>query len=70
MSEGIRWIKKRKGRKEGKKTGEKESNSERKRKGRERKKIEIFPAFQLSELDGLRRKVDPHIAAYAWVSKF
>ena len=70
MSEGIQWIKKRKGRKEGKKTGEKESNRERKRKGRERKKIEIFPMFRRSELDGLRRKVDPHIATYAWVSKF
>ena len=46
-SEGIRWIKKRKGRKEGKKTGEKgekEANGERE-KGEREKKEEIFSAF-------------------------
>ena len=42
MSEGIRWIKKRKGRKEGKKTrqkGEKETNGESERK---KQKMKIF----------------------------
>ena len=73
MSEGIRWIKKRNGRKEGKKIGEKgekEANREREReKERGEKNMEIFQAFRKSELDGLRRKVDPRIASYAWVPK-
>ena len=36
---------------------------------KERKKKEIFPAFRRLELDGPRRKGDPHIASYVWVQK-
>ena len=42
-----------------------EANRERERE----KKKEIFLAFRRLELDGLRRKVDPHIASYLWVPK-
>ena len=45
-----------------------EPDRERERKGREKKK-EIFPAFRLSNLDGLRVKVDPRIAGCTWVPK-
>ena len=77
MSEGIRWIKKRKGGKkerkhkknERKKQTEREREREREREGREKQKREIFPALRRLELDGLRRKVDPHITSYAWVPK-
>ena len=58
-------------RKDGKPTrekGKKKSDRERERKERETKR-EIFPAYQWSELDGLRRKVDPRIASYALVPK-
>ena len=67
----IRWIIIRK---EEKERG-RESNRERKRRGkrierdRERRKKKKFPAFRRSELDGPRRKVDPHIASYAWVPR-
>ena len=33
------------------------------------KKMEIFPAFRLSNLDDPRVKVDPRIESYAWVPK-
>ena len=65
MNSGMR-IKKRKGGKEKKKRGEEKSN----RKGKENeRKRKIFPAFQWSELDGLRIKVGPHNESYAWVPK-
>ena len=58
------------------KENRREMRERRKRRGRERqrereekKKREIFSAFRLSELDGPRRKVDSHIASYAWVPK-
>ena len=48
--------------------GERERERERERKGRE-KKMEIFPAFRQSKLNGLRRKVNPRIAGYTWIPK-
>ena len=35
-----------------------------KRRGREKQKKEIFLVLRWLELDGLRRKVDPHIVSY------
>ena len=61
---GEKGKKKEKGRKANR--GRKEKKSDR---DRERKKWEIFSAFRLSKLDGPRRKVNPRIANYAWVSK-
>ena len=43
-------------------------SKQRERERGERKK-KIFPVFRRSKLDDLRRKVDPHIASYAWVPK-
>ena len=71
---GIRWDKEGN---EGKQAEEMKNKKERREKKRdrereeerERKKMGIFPAFRRSKLDGLRRKVDPHIAGYAWVPK-
>ena len=64
---GVRVDKKKrkKGKKRKKEEGER-TNGEREK---EKKKREIFPEFRRSELDGLRRKVDPHISSYAWVPK-
>ena len=45
----------------------KKTNRER-RKG-EDKKMEFFPAFRRSNLDGPRVKVNPHNEGYAWVPK-
>ena len=54
-------------RNEEKQTGEKRK-TDREREKREKKR-RFFPAFQLSELDGPRIKVDSRIASYAWVLK-
>ena len=40
-----------------------------KRRGREKQKKEIFPMLRWLKLNGLRRKVNPHIVSYAWVPK-
>ena len=48
----------------GEREGERERERERERNGREKQKMEIFPAFRQSKLDGPRRKVDPRIAGY------
>ena len=74
------WIrkneKKRKGKKERRESKQERERErrirsrERERKGREKqKKREIFSAFRLSNLDGLRVNVDPRIAGYMWVPK-
>ena len=66
----VRWIreeKKKRRKKEGKQTGggKKRNQIERERET----KMEIFPVFQRSKLDCLRRKVDPCIESYTWVPK-
>ena len=60
--------KREKGKKIKKEKERRERERERERGGRE-KKMEIFPTFRWSELDGPRRKVDSRIASYAWVPK-
>ena len=62
----IREERKEKGKEKEEQTREREKN----RIERERnKKMDIFPAFRRSNLDGSRVKVDPHIKGYAWVLK-
>ena len=60
-------IKKR--RKEKKKKGEEKKTDRERKKGGE-KKMEIFPAFQLSNLDSPRVKVNPRNESYTWVPKY
>ena len=71
-SKTIRWIKS-KEKKEKKDSKEKNEEEEKKTRGepcvRVRGKIEDFPAFRQSKLDGLRIKVGPRNESYAWVPK-
>ena len=70
------WIRKKEKKRKGKREGttnkgeREESDREKEReKGERETKREIFPAFRRLNLDGLRVKVDPFIAGYAWVPK-
>ena len=62
-------VDKKGGRRKEEKKLEKEKKIEGERKKGGEKKREIFPAFQQSNLNGLRIKVDPRNEGYAWVPK-
>ena len=70
MDKEERKEKKRK-KKKGEQTREREKNwIERERKGREKQKIEIFPAFRRSNLNvRSKSKVDSRIVGYTWIPK-